>query len=93
MTRMVIDICSAFNGESKNINIELLPPFIAHIVRTADRYLLTAENLHNPLWQGDFDQLRMTLGFFNKRWALAGMELRRLDESVEMAEMAMALQL
>lgn len=72
MTRMVIDICYAFNRESQNINIEILSPAVAHIVRTAERHMLTAEAFHNPLWLEDFDQLRRTLEFFNRRWVLAG---------------------
>ncbi len=72
MTRMVIDIAYAFNRESQGINIEILSPAVGHIVRTAERHMLTAENFHNRQWLEEFDQLRRMLGFFNRRWVLAG---------------------
>ncbi|KAE8442215.1 hypothetical protein EG329_003744 [Mollisiaceae sp. DMI_Dod_QoI] len=85
LTRMVIDIAYAFNRECGNYDIELLHPALAHIVRCAQQHILTAEDFNDPQWLEDFDQLRKALGYFNRRWVLAGMELHRLNETVEMS--------
>lgn len=72
LTRMMIDIAYAFNREGGNFDIETLHPAIAHLVRSAQQHILTAERYDNPIWLEDFDQIRKVLVFFNRRWALAG---------------------
>jgi hypothetical protein len=69
---MVIDIATAFNGESQSFNLEVLAPTVAHIVKVAEQHIQTTENFHDPKWAKDFDQLQKMLRFFNLRWILAG---------------------
>jgi hypothetical protein len=90
LTRMVIDIARAFNSECGNVDTERLYPAGAHLVRCAQQHILTAEDFNDPMWLDDFDQIRKVLAYFNRRWVLAGVELHRLNETVEMA---MALRL
>ncbi|KAH9215266.1 hypothetical protein DL95DRAFT_446019 [Leptodontidium sp. 2 PMI_412] len=84
LTRMVIDISYAFNRESQTFNVDILPPGVAHIVRCAQHHILTAEDFHDQRWLEDFEQLRRMLSYFNRRWVVAGLELHRLNETVEM---------
>lgn len=72
MTRIIINVAYTFNQESQGINVETLSPTIGHIVRAAERYLLTAVNSQNRQWLEDFDQLRRVLSLFDRRWRLAG---------------------
>ncbi|KAK0101854.1 hypothetical protein ONS95_001333 [Cadophora gregata] len=85
LTRMVIDISYAFNRESQSFNVDLLAPGVAHIVRCAQHHILTAKDFHNQRWLEDFEQLRRMLSYFNQRWAVAGMELQRLNQTVEIS--------
>ncbi|PVH72825.1 hypothetical protein DL98DRAFT_659822 [Cadophora sp. DSE1049] len=85
LTRMVIDISYAFNRESQTFNVDHLAPGVAHIVRCAQHHILTAKDFHNQRWLEDFEQLRRMLTYFNRRWVVAGMELHRLNETVEMS--------
>jgi len=72
--RMVIDIAYAFNREIQNVNIDFLAPTITHIARSAEQHIsaATVEDLREERWMQDFEQLRRVLGWFNKRWVLAG---------------------
>jgi hypothetical protein len=72
ITRMVIDISFAFNVESKNLDLDILSPSIAHIARCAQQHIIMAGKIQNQQWLTDFEELRKMLKFFNKRWHLAG---------------------
>jgi hypothetical protein len=72
LTRMVIDISFAFNIESKNLDLDILSPSIAHIVRSAQQHIIMAGNVQSDQWRKDFEELRKMLKFFNKRWLVAG---------------------
>ncbi|KAL2060809.1 hypothetical protein VTL71DRAFT_8861 [Oculimacula yallundae] len=85
LTRMVIDTSYGFNQQSQTFNIELLTPGVAHIVRCAQHHIVTAGNFHDQRWLEDFEQLRRMLSFFNRRWVVAGLELHRLNETMDMA--------
>ena len=62
-------------GDADNINYELLSPFIPYSLYQAAvvQYRMwkqTAERLHNEA----LDSLKTVLGYFNKRWLVAGKE-------------------
>ena len=78
ITRMVVDISSAFNLESKNIDLEILSPSIAHIAVCAQQHLVMAGDFQSEQWLRDFEELRKMLKFINKRWRLAGEKFIRL---------------
>jgi hypothetical protein len=69
---MVIDISSAFNIESKTMDLDILTPSIAHIVRSAQQHILIAGDFKSEQWLKDFEELRKMLTFINKRWPIAG---------------------
>jgi hypothetical protein len=70
LTRMVIDISYGFNLHP--INVEVLAPACRHIVRCAQQHIATSNDFNNPQWQEDLHQLKLTLGYFNRRWDIGG---------------------
>jgi hypothetical protein len=77
LTRMVIDIAASFNRECSTFNIDILSPSCMHLVRCAQYHILSCNDFRDTKWLGDFDQLRRMLGFFNRRWVLAGECIQR----------------
>lgn len=72
ITRMVIDISFAFNVESKNLDLDILSPTIAHIARSAQQHIIMGGDFQSEQWLKDFEELRKMLKFFNQRWLMAG---------------------
>ena len=83
ITRMVIDIARAFNAQSKDFDIEILSPFISHVVRAAQQHIMMAGGNMTEGWHRDFDELRRFLAFFNQRWLVAGKELGVLERTID----------
>jgi hypothetical protein len=69
---MVIDIAFAFNSESKNLDLDILLPSVAHIARSAQQHVIMAGDFQTERWLEAFEELRRMLKFFNKRWLIAG---------------------
>jgi hypothetical protein len=88
LTRMVIDISYGFNLHP--INVEVLAPACRHIVRCAQQHIATSNDFNNPQWQEDLHQLKLTLGYFNRRWNIGEKELVLIDQTLEMS---MAMQI
>lgn len=76
VTRMVIDIAHAFNGEFGSCNVEVLSPAIGHIVKCAQHHIMMCKDFRNEQWIREFDELRKMLRFFTRRWLIAGMSFR-----------------
>jgi hypothetical protein len=74
LTRMVIDISYGFNLHP--INVEVLAPACQHIVRCAQQHIATSNDFNNPQWREDLHQLKLTLGYFSKRWSIGGMFIK-----------------
>lgn len=80
LTRMVIDIAASFNRECGTFIIDILSPSCMHLVRCAQHHIVACNDFRDPKWLEDFDQLRRMLGFFNRRWVLAGESIKSYIE-------------
>jgi hypothetical protein len=72
MTRMVVDISYACNGECGTFDLEMSCPTVTHIMYCANQHISVAVEARDEKWHRDFESLKETLRFFEQRWPLAG---------------------
>jgi len=70
MTRMVIDIASAFNQNLPILDLELYPPVCIHLVRWIMYNFLGTNSLRDEVGGHNFQELSKMLYYLNNRWKI-----------------------
>lgn len=72
ITRVIIAVAYGFVENIPYFDIEILSPFVAHIARCAQQHASIAPSFRDGKWGSDLAILQTWLGYFDRRWILAG---------------------